>query len=105
MRRRRIQIKIILLHVFAVIALISRQPEQTLFQNGIAPIPQRQREADALVPVAYPAESVFTPAIGARTRMFVRKIFPRGPIRAVILADRDRKSTRLNSSHLGISYA
>src|SRR5688572_32564040 len=32
-------------------------------------------------------------------------IFPRGPSRALCLASRDRKSTRLNSSHSQISYA
>src|SRR5882762_8680202 len=38
--------------------------------------------------VADPSDSVFSPAIRARPRMLVRKILPRSPVRAVILADR-----------------
>src|ERR1019366_10462262 len=76
MRRRRIEVEVILLHIFAVVALISCQPEKTLFENWIAPIPQRQRKADPLVAVADPADPVFSPAIRARTGMFVWKIFP-----------------------------
>ena len=87
MRRRRIEVEVILLHVLAVIAFISRQAEQAFFQDGIAPIPQRQREADPLVAVADPADAVFSPAIGARARMVVREIFPGRPVRAVIFAD------------------
>src|SRR5205814_9049707 len=34
-----------------------------------------------------------------------RVLFPRGPDLRLSLFLRDRKSTRLNSSHLGISYA
>ena len=88
MRRRRIEVEVILLHVFAVIALIARQAEQALLQDRIAPVPKRQREAHALVPVADPADAVLAPAVGARARMIVRKIFPRRPVRAVILAHR-----------------
>src|ERR1017187_6255649 len=40
------------------------------------------------MPVADPANAVFPPAIGARTRMLVRKIFPCSSLRAVILANR-----------------
>src|SRR4029077_8194147 len=60
----------------------------TLFQDGIAPVPQRQREANTLVAVADPADSVFSPAVGARTCVFVRKIFPGRPVRTVIFPDR-----------------
>ena len=36
---RRIKVKVILLHVFTMIALISGEAEEPLFQNGIASIP------------------------------------------------------------------
>ncbi len=88
MRRRRIEVEVILFHVLAMIAFIARQPEQAFLEDVIAPIPKRQREADTLVAVADPADAVFPPAIRARPCHVVRKIFPRRPARTVILADR-----------------
>ena len=85
-RRRGVEIEVILLHVFAVVAFVAVEPEEALLQDGIAAIPQRQREADALVPVADAADAVFAPAVGARARVVVREILPRGAVRAVILA-------------------
>ena len=86
--RRRVEVEVILLYVFAVIAFVVRQAEEALFQNRIFSVPERQREADVLVPVADPADAVFAPAIRARARMVVRKIFPGVAVRAVVLANR-----------------
>src|SRR5580704_2953575 len=88
MGRRGIEVEVILFHVLAMIAFVARQPEQALLQDMIAPIPKCQREAHTLVPVADPADAVFSPAIGARPRHVMRKIFPRSPARTVILAYR-----------------
>ena len=87
MRRRRIQIKVVFLHIFAVIALVPVEAEKSFFQNRIVPIPHREAEADQLVPVADSADSVFSPAVSTRTGVIVRQIFPGRAPRAVILAD------------------
>src|SRR2546429_7011969 len=150
-----------LLHILAVIALIPGQAKQAFLEDGIAPVPERERETHHLMAVADSADAVFAPAIRARARMVVRDMFPRGAVPAVIFANRaplalgkvrspalpillvrapffepaifrrwgswhramclkrkaismvafscgkrrDRKSTRLNSSHGYISYA
>src|SRR5262249_2780898 len=70
------------------IAFVACQSEDALLQDRIAPIPQRQGEADDLVPIADPRNSVFAPAIGARSGMVVRKELPGGSVGAVILAHR-----------------
>ncbi len=88
MRRRRIEVEVILLHVLAMIAFMARQPKQAFLQNMIAPIPKRQREANPLMAVANPPDAVLPPAIRARPCHVVRKIFPRGSARTVILANR-----------------
>src|SRR6202040_4102793 len=44
-------------------------------------------EANFLMAVADAAQAVFPPAIGARARMIVRKIFPGAAIRTVVLTD------------------
>jgi len=86
MGRSGVQIEVILLHVFPVVAFVSCEPKEALLQDGIAAIPQGQREADALVPVADAADAVFAPAVGARARLVVREILPRRAPLAVILA-------------------
>ena len=45
MRRCRVEVKIILFDIFAVITLWSGQPEQALFEERVLPIPDRDREA------------------------------------------------------------
>ena len=87
MRGSRIEMEIILLHVFAVIAFVPVKSKQAFLQYGIAPIPHRQRKTNSLLNVANSSDAVFTPSIRARPRMIVRKIFPRRSVRAVIFAD------------------
>src|SRR5262245_23617550 len=88
MRRRGIEIEVILLGIFSVIAFVSGQSEYAFLQNRIAPVPQRQGEADDLVPVADPGNSILAPAIGSRSGVIVRKKLPGGSARAVVLAHR-----------------
>src|SRR5579864_7893109 len=87
-RGSRVEIEIIFFDVFAVIAFFIGQAEKTLFQNGVAFIPQRQSEADALVAVAESGDSILAPTIDARAGMVMRKIFPSVAIGAVVLAHR-----------------
>src|SRR5581483_6075366 len=67
---------------------VAVQPEEPLFQNRVAPVPHRQRKADALMAIAYPGDPVLVPAIGARARVVVRQVLPRGAVRAVVFAHR-----------------
>ena len=50
-------------------------------------VPQRQREADVLMPIGDAGEPVLIPAIGSRAGVIVRKVVPRGAVRAVVFAD------------------
>ena len=45
-RRRRVEVEVVFLHVLAVIALVAGQAEDPFFQDGIALVPQRQGETD-----------------------------------------------------------
>ncbi len=65
MRGSRIQVEVIFFYVFAVIAFVPGQTKQTLFEDVVAAIPQRQREANSLVAITNPADAVFSPAVGA----------------------------------------
>ena len=75
-RGRGIQVVVALLDIFAVIALVAAQAEEALFEDGIAPIPERERETQALMVVADAGDAVLAPAVGAQVRVLEREIFP-----------------------------
>ena len=68
-RRRGVEVEVVLLHVLAVVALGAGQAEEALLQDRIAAVPERQREAEARVAVADAGEAVLAPAVGARARV------------------------------------
>ena len=88
MRRSAVQVEVVFLHVLAVIAFVARQSEQTLFEDGIALIPQREGKADQLMAIRDARKSVFVPAVRSGTGVIVREIFPGVSVRAVIFANR-----------------
>ena len=88
MRRRAVEIEVILLDVLAVVAFVAGQAEEALLQDRIAPVPQSERKADLLMAIADAGDAVLIPAIGSGTRVIVRKVLPGGAVRAVVLANR-----------------
>src|SRR5262249_49857368 len=72
----------------AVIALAVGQPEETLLQDRVAPVPERQRKGKALVIVRDSEQPVLPPPVGARAGAVVRKVVPGRAARAVVLAHR-----------------
>src|SRR5215467_2267489 len=88
MRRRRVEVVVVLLDVLPMIAFLVGQPEQSLFQDWIFAVPQRDCQAQPLFNVADPCESVVAPAIGAAACVIVRKVIPRVSVSGVILAHR-----------------
>src|SRR6185312_4324539 len=88
MCRRAVQIKVILLHVLAVIPLAVGEAEQSFLQYRIVSVPQRQGETEALVAVANSGQAVLAPVISARSGLLVREVVPRVSVFAVILTHR-----------------
>src|SRR5882724_1534130 len=84
MSRSRVEIKVILLEVFTMIAFAAGETEGALFKDRITAIPERQRKTDQLMAIADARESVLVPAIGARSRVIVWQVVPRGAMRAVV---------------------
>ena len=52
--RRGVEVEVVLLDVLAVVALAVGQAEQPFLQDGVPPVPQREREAEALLVVGDP---------------------------------------------------
>ena len=67
-RRRGVEIEVILLDVFAVVALVARQAEQPLLQNRVAAIPEGQCKADELMAIGDAADAILAPAVRAADR-------------------------------------
>src|SRR5690242_17128763 len=87
MGRRAVQIIIIFLNVLAVIGLAVGQAEDSLLEDRVLAVPQRQRKAQSLLVVTDPGKPILPPVIGARAGLIVLEIVPRIPVLAVILAN------------------
>ncbi len=87
-RRRTVEEVVVLLHIFAVVSLFARDPEQALLQDGIAPVPERETEAYLLLVVAEARDAVFSPPVGTTAGMVVREVVPGVADGAVVLAYR-----------------
>ena len=86
--RRVIQVKVVFLHVLAVVALVSAEAKQPFLQDRITAVPEGRREADVLMTVRDAGNAIFAPAISSGTRVVVREIFPRRAVDTVVLAHR-----------------
>ena len=85
-RRRAIEVEVVLLHVLAMVAFAVGQPEEPLFENGILAVPEGQAETEVLLVVGNAGDAVFAPAVGARAGMVVREEVPGVAVLAVVLA-------------------
>src|SRR3954447_6894597 len=86
MRRSAVDIVVALLHVLAVVTLVTVETEKALFQERVLLVPKCECEADVLMAVANPPDTVLIPAVGTRTGLIVGKIVPNSPFLAVVLA-------------------
>src|SRR5688500_2675150 len=87
MRRRRIEVEVVLLDVLAVIPFAVRQTEQPFLQDRVLAVPERQRKAQLLLVIGDAGQAVLAPAVGARARLVVREVVPRVADGAVVLAN------------------
>jgi hypothetical protein len=80
-----VEIVVNLFDVLSVIALFTRQAEESLFENRVFAIPQGDGEAEKLVVVADAKNAIFGPPVRTRPRVLVREVVPSITVRAVIL--------------------
>jgi hypothetical protein len=83
-----IEIPPVVLGVLTVVTLRAGQPEHPLLEERVAPVPQRECEAQSLLAVAEPGQSVLAPPVGLGPCVLVRQVLPGGTVSAVVLADR-----------------
>ena len=71
-----------------MVALGAGQAEQPLLEDRVAPVPQREREAQPALAVADAEQAVLAPAVGAAARVVVREVVPAVAVGRVVLAHR-----------------
>ena len=87
-RRRAVEIEVVFLDVFAVVALAVRQAEHTFFEDGVFAIPQGHAEAQQLLVIADAGKTILAPVIGTRSGLVMSEVVPGISILAVVLANR-----------------
>ena len=87
-RRRAVEVEVIFLHVLAVVAFVTCEAENALFENRVTLVPQRDSKAEELSAVADASEAIFIPAVCARAGLIVREVFPCVAMGTVIFANR-----------------
>src|SRR6185369_1539750 len=60
----------------AVVALAVGDAEEAFLQDRIRAVPEREREAENLLVVRDPGQTVLAPSIGARARLIVAEVVP-----------------------------
>ena len=83
---QRIEVPPLFLGVFRVVAFVSVEPEEPLFEVVVATVPERHREAPDLVSVREAEHAVFVPPIGPRPGVVIGEIAPGVARCAVVLA-------------------
>src|SRR6516164_2396197 len=83
---RAVEVEVILLDILAVITLAVAQPEQPFLEDRVAPVPQRQREAEQLAVIGDASEPVLPPPVRTVLRVIVSEVVPGVAVRAVIFA-------------------
>src|SRR5579871_6391371 len=87
MTRRRIEMKVILFDVFAVIAFGIIQTEKPFLEDAVAAVPERRCENQKLIAIADAGDRVFAPAIRFGDGLIMSEKVPRFAIGAVIFAN------------------
>src|SRR5579862_3467024 len=87
-RRSAIEVEVIFLDVLAMIAFAVGETEQPFFQDWVTAVPQSECEAELLLVIGDPGQTIFTPAVSPRTRLIMTEVVPGIPVLAVVFANR-----------------
>jgi hypothetical protein len=63
-RRRTVEVVVVLLHVFPVVALAVGEAEKPFLDEGVFAVPEGVGDADALLGIGNAPDAVFAPAVG-----------------------------------------
>src|SRR5439155_20033488 len=78
--------EIVLLDILTVIALRVRQTEESFLQDGVSLVPKGKGKTYQSLIVTDTHQSIFAPAVRARTGVIMREEIPRGSVGGIVLA-------------------
>jgi hypothetical protein len=85
---RTVEVEVVLLDVFAVVALAVCQPEQAFLEDRVLAVPQSQGEAESLLVIGNAGQAVLAPTVSARAGLVVAEVIPGIAAFAIVFADR-----------------
>src|SRR3954464_13239300 len=88
MGRSAVEVEVVLLDILAVITLAVRHTKESFLQDGIAPIPHSDREAELLLIVRDSGEPILPPTVGTRAGLIMREVIPGISIMTIVFAHR-----------------
>lgn len=88
MRWRTVEVEVVFLDVLAVVALVAGDAEEPLLEHGVALVPEGDRHAQVLEPVAEAPQPVLVPSIAPAASMVMGEVRPGISGGAIILPDR-----------------
>jgi hypothetical protein len=71
-----IEVEVGLLHILAVVSFGAGKAEESLLEDWIAPVPERQGEAEAPLPVGDAEQTILTPPVGSAPRLVMGEVVP-----------------------------
>jgi hypothetical protein len=87
-RRSAVEIEVVFLCVFTVVALAVGEAEEPFLENWILAVPEGQREAQALFVIGNAGDAILAPAVSARAGLIASKEIPGVTAFAIVLAHR-----------------
>jgi len=78
-RRRAVEVEVVLFYVLAVVALAVGEAEEPLLENGVLSVPEGESKAEVLFIVGNAGDAVLAPAVGARAGVVMGKEIPASP--------------------------
>ena len=88
MRRQVVDVEVVVFHVLAMIALERSDAEEPLLQVVVVAVPESRGEAEHLVAVAEPRDTVLAPAEGATAGVVIVRRGPGVAVGRVVFANR-----------------
>jgi hypothetical protein len=104
--RGRIEVVVELLDILSVVSLMASYTKETLLQDRILSVPQRQTKAQPLMVVGDPSDTILSPSVSSRPSMGMRKVAPSVTVCGVILSHGSLEATIMSAairSNLGTS--
>src|SRR5512140_711715 len=82
----RVEIKVVLLHIFPVVPFAIGQAKEALFEDRVFAVPESQGKAKMLSVIGNPCQPILSPSICPGSRLVMREVIPGIAVFTIVLA-------------------